>query len=86
MKTVITSPVVGAGLLAMASDATPSILKRIDVMAAKHSLHDIEEAEKKPLWQRLGWLAMIWAGSVGALFIVASLMRLFMNAAGLTTH
>ncbi|MDR9866151.1 DUF2474 family protein, partial [Pseudomonas baetica] len=24
--------------------------------------------------------------SVGALFIVASLMRLFMNAAGLTTH
>ena len=37
--------------------------------------------EKKPLWQRLGWLAMIWVGSVGALFIVASLMRMFMNAA-----
>ncbi|PPK35552.1 DUF2474 domain-containing protein [Pseudomonas laurylsulfatiphila] len=55
-------------------------------MAAKHSLRDIEEAEKKPLWQRLGWLALIWVGSVGALFIVASLMRLFMNAAGLTTH
>jgi len=55
-------------------------------MAAKHSLHDIEEAAKKPLWQRLGWLALIWVGSVGALFIVASLMRLFMNAAGLTTH
>jgi len=90
MKTAITSLLhnepVGASLLAMASDATPSILKRIDVMAAKHSLHDIEEAEKKPLWQRLGWLALIWAGSVGALFIVASLMRLFMNAAGLTTH
>ena len=55
-------------------------------MTGKHSLHDIEEAEKKPLWQRLGWLAMIWAGSVGALFIVASLMRMFMNAAGLSTH
>ena len=55
-------------------------------MNGKHSLHDIEEAEKKPLWQRLGWLALIWVGSVGALFIVASLMRLFMNAAGLTTH
>ncbi|WP_248740465.1 DUF2474 domain-containing protein [Pseudomonas sp. MWU12-2029] len=55
-------------------------------MSGKHSLHDIEEVEKKPLWQRLGWLAMIWVGSVGALFIVASLMRMFMNAAGLTTH
>ncbi|WP_080757943.1 MULTISPECIES: DUF2474 domain-containing protein [Pseudomonas] len=55
-------------------------------MTNKPSLHDIQQAEKKPLWQRLGWLAMIWAGSVGALFIVASLMRMFMNAAGLTTH
>ena len=55
-------------------------------MSGKDFLHDIEEAEKKPLWQRLGWLALIWVGSVGALFIVASLMRLFMNAAGLTTH
>ncbi|KPU52136.1 hypothetical protein AN403_419 [Pseudomonas fluorescens] len=55
-------------------------------MSGKDSLYDIEQAEKKPLWQRLGWLTLIWAGSVGALFIVASLMRLFMNAAGLTTH
>ena len=55
-------------------------------MTGKHSLHDIKVAEKKPLWQRLGWLAMIWVGSVGALFIVASLMRMFMNAAGLSTH
>ncbi|MCY1458435.1 DUF2474 domain-containing protein [Pseudomonas umsongensis] len=54
-------------------------------MTGKHSLRDIEQAEKKPLWQRLGWLAMIWAGSVGALFIVASLMRMFMSAAGLST-
>ncbi|WP_433768896.1 DUF2474 domain-containing protein [Pseudomonas putida] len=55
-------------------------------MTNKPSLHDIQEAEKKPLWQRLGWLALIWVGSVGALFIVASLMRMFMNAAGLSTH
>ncbi|MNO09223.1 hypothetical protein D3C81_2322540 [compost metagenome] len=55
-------------------------------MADKHSLQEIEQAEKKPFWQRLGWLAMIWTGSVLALFVVASLMRLFMNAAGLSTH
>ena len=55
-------------------------------MTNKPSLHDIQEAEKKPLLQRLGWLALIWVGSVGALFVVASLMRMFMNAAGLTTH
>jgi hypothetical protein len=56
------------------------------VSMAKPDLKDIEAAERKPLWQRLGWLALIWAGSVLALFIVASLMRMFMNAAGLTTH
>ncbi|EPJ87783.1 MULTISPECIES: DUF2474 domain-containing protein [Pseudomonas] len=53
---------------------------------AKPDLKDIEAAERKPLWQRLGWLVTIWTGSVLALFIVASLMRMFMNAAGLTTH
>ncbi|VVN80667.1 DUF2474 domain-containing protein [Pseudomonas fluorescens] len=55
-------------------------------MTGKHSLQEIEQAEKKPLWQRLGWLALIWTGSVLALAIVAGLMRMFMNAAGLTTH
>ncbi|CAD5199409.1 DUF2474 domain-containing protein [Pseudomonas sp. FEN] len=55
-------------------------------MTGKPSLQDIEAAEKKPLWQRIGWLVIIWTGSVLALFVVASLMRLFMNAAGLTTH
>ncbi|WP_248799439.1 DUF2474 domain-containing protein [Pseudomonas sp. MWU13-2105] len=55
-------------------------------MAGKPSLHEIEAAEKKPLWQRIGWLVIIWTGSVLALFVVASLMRLFMSAAGLTTH
>ncbi|WP_177409384.1 DUF2474 domain-containing protein [Pseudomonas sp. QTF5] len=55
-------------------------------MAGKPDLQEIEAAEKKPLWQRLGWLAMIWTGSVVALFIVATVMRMFMNAAGLSTH
>jgi hypothetical protein len=56
-------------------------------MTDKKPVHDeLDPAMSKPLWQRLAWLAGIWAGSVLALFIVASLMRMFMNAAGLTTH
>ena len=56
-------------------------------MSGKKSVHDEPDpAMSKPLWQRLAWLVGIWAGSVFALFIVASLMRMFMNAAGLTTH
>jgi hypothetical protein len=45
-----------------------------------------ESDEKKPLWQRLGWLVVIWAASVLALGMVAGLLRLFMSAAGLGTQ
>ena len=41
--------------------------------------------EKKPLWQRLGWLLLIWSASVLALGAVSYLLRLFMLAAGLGT-
>jgi hypothetical protein len=41
--------------------------------------------EKKPLWQRLGWLVAIWAGSVLALGAVSYLLRVFMQAAGMGT-
>jgi hypothetical protein len=49
-------------------------------------VHEEDPAQKKPLWQRLGWLVVIWAGSVFALFIVASLLRMFMTAAGMKSH
>jgi hypothetical protein len=56
-------------------------------MSSKPTINDQQDpARSKPLWQRLGWLLAIWVGSVLTLFIFASLMRLFMNAAGLTTH
>lgn len=36
-------------------------------------------------WKRLGWLVLLWALSVGTLGAVAYLLRLFMNAAGLSS-
>jgi hypothetical protein len=42
---------------------------------------------KSPGWhlwlKRVGWLVAIWAASVGALALVAGLMRLLMHAAGM---
>ncbi|WP_166360382.1 DUF2474 domain-containing protein [Pseudomonas akapageensis] len=55
-------------------------------MTGKQGFEPHSQEEKKPLWQRLGWLVLIWCGSVAALAIVAGLMRMFMNAAGLSTH
>ncbi|WP_208852143.1 DUF2474 domain-containing protein [Mixta intestinalis] len=45
-----------------------------------------EKSVKQPLWRRLLWMAIIWGGSVLALFVVASLFRMLMTAAGLKVH
>ncbi|MFC5460774.1 DUF2474 domain-containing protein [Massilia niabensis] len=40
--------------------------------------------KEKPLWlRRLGWLVALWAGGVAALWLVASLIRAIMHAAGM---
>lgn len=31
--------------------------------------------DEPPLWQRLGWLVVIWAASVAALAVVAFILR-----------
>ena len=41
-------------------------------------------ARRAPLWlRRLGWMAGLWAGGVAALYLVASLIRFIMHAAGM---
>ncbi|MFA7440416.1 MAG: DUF2474 domain-containing protein [Sphingomonadaceae bacterium] len=39
----------------------------------------------KSWWRRIGWLVLIWSASVATLAIVAGILRLLMNAAGLTS-
>lgn len=47
----------------------------------------IEMREVKSRWyKRLGWLLLIWSGSVISLAVVASLLKLAMYAAGMRTH
>lgn len=47
---------------------------------------EVDPAQGKPLWQRIGWLLIIWTGSVLALLVVAMLLRMFMTAAGMKSH
>ncbi|KPP91167.1 DUF2474 domain-containing protein [Erythrobacter sp. HL-111] len=35
------------------------------------------EADEKPLWERLGWMAAIWGASVAVLGVVAYVLRLW---------
>lgn len=58
-----------------------------DPHMARHGLEpEVDPAKGKPLWQRIGWLVVIWTGSVLALFVVAMLLRMFMTAAGMKSH
>ena len=42
-----------------------------------------ERQGEAPWWKRAGWLLLIWALSVAALGLVALLLRIVMNIAGL---
>lgn len=40
----------------------------------------------RPFWKKLMWLVIIWAASVMALGVVATVFKLLMTAAGMKTH
>ena len=37
----------------------------------------MRDPDEAPLWQRLGWMAAIWAASVAVLGVIAWLLRLW---------
>ncbi|WBY16724.1 DUF2474 domain-containing protein [Erythrobacteraceae bacterium WH01K] len=39
----------------------------------------MSEAEERPLWQKLAWMAGIWLASVTALGLVASVIRAWLK-------
>lgn len=43
----------------------------------------IDTAVTSPWWKKLGWMAIIWFGSVLALFAFSSVFKLMMTAAGM---
>lgn len=43
-------------------------------------LDGAEQAQARPLWQRLAWMAAIWLGSVLALGVVAMVIRYWLSS------
>ncbi|EJM67724.1 DUF2474 domain-containing protein [Pseudomonas sp. GM55] len=48
----------------------------------------IDSGERAPVswYKRLGWLVVIWSGSVVGLGVVAGGLRMLMHAAGMSSH
>ncbi|EJM74015.1 MULTISPECIES: DUF2474 domain-containing protein [Pseudomonas] len=47
---------------------------------------DSREPAPAPWYKRLGWLVVIWLGSVVALGVVAGALRMLMQVAGMSSH
>ncbi|POA23498.1 MULTISPECIES: DUF2474 domain-containing protein [unclassified Pseudomonas] len=47
---------------------------------------DSREVKTSRWYKRLGWLLLIWFGSIVSLAVVASVLKLAMYAAGMRTH
>lgn len=55
-------------------------------MKSLSSMKDHKDETKVPWWKRVMWLVVIYAASVLALGVVASLFRMMMTAAGMRSH
>lgn len=49
------------------------------------SMNSVDKTPR-PFWKKLMWLVIIWAASVMALGVVATVFKLLMTAAGMRTH
>lgn len=38
-------------------------------------MRDADEADRQPLWKRLGWMALLWLGGVAVVGSVALVLR-----------
>jgi Protein of unknown function (DUF2474) len=54
--------------------------------ATSQNLSRRSQQIKLPWWKKIGWLIMIWCGSVLALLAVSMLFRMMMTAAGMKSH
>lgn len=52
----------------------------------KNTSMDSVDEIPRPFWKKLMWLVIIWAASVMALGVVATVFKLLMTAAGMKTH
>ncbi|MDC6118653.1 DUF2474 domain-containing protein [Serratia rubidaea] len=46
----------------------------------------MKQKDAPPWWKRVGWLVIIWSASVLGLFVVATIFRMLMTAAGMKSH
>ncbi|MBH1928877.1 DUF2474 domain-containing protein [Serratia rubidaea] len=46
----------------------------------------MKQKDATPWWKRVGWLVIIWSASVLGLFVVATIFRMLMTAAGMKSH
>ncbi|KDM92938.1 DUF2474 domain-containing protein [Photobacterium galatheae] len=60
---------------------------KLSVVHTEHS-EEIKNTQNQSEhgWKRWFWMAYLWAGSVLALALIASLIRIFMMAAGMKMH
>jgi hypothetical protein len=47
---------------------------------------DRQQPAPGPWYKRVGWLVVIWMGSVVSLGVVAEALRMLMHAAGMSSH